>query len=82
MAELDDKFYNAQFYNVTVVIEEEKENGKVKRTTEKHVVYGDNFKDVEAKVKKHMDGVMCDWKIKNIAEGGLTAVYGKGDDEY
>ena len=64
------------FFSVTVeILEDDTENGKIKKVKEEHLVDGRNCTEVEHKVKKEMEGVASDWKIVKCQTSKISVVY-------
>ncbi len=64
-----------KYWLVTVEVIDEDENGKIKRSKEKHLVDAFDVVGVEKKVKETMDGETRDWVIKSIVLAGIIEVY-------
>jgi hypothetical protein len=64
-----------KYWLVTVEVVDEDENGKIKRSKEKHLVDAFDVVGVEKKVKETMDGETRDWVIKSIVLAGIIEVY-------
>ena len=63
------------FYSVTIEIEEEDDNGKIKKVKEEHLVDGRNVTDVESKVQEQMEETMAQWKITKCQTSKIILVY-------
>lgn len=63
------------FFEVTIVSEQEDDNGKVKKVKEVHLVDAVNVTDVEKKVADEMKGTMWDWKIAQVRQSKISLCY-------
>ena len=63
------------FFEVTIVTEQEDDNGKVKKVKEVHLVDAVNVTDVEKKVADEMKGTMWDWKIAQVRQSKISLCY-------
>lgn len=63
------------FFEVTIVTEQEDDNGKVKKIKEVHLVDATCVTDVEKKVADEMKGTMWDWKIAQVRQSKISLCY-------
>lgn len=63
-----------KYFLATVVIKQETDSGKTKSDTEKYLVKGYTFTDVEEKVNKKFNGTTLDFSIKSIADSKVIEV--------
>ncbi len=63
------------FWEVTIEITEEVDNGKFKKKKEVDLVDAADVTEVENKVNKEFDGMMSDYKIKSIKRSNILLVY-------
>lgn len=63
------------FFEVTIVSEQEDDNGKIKKVKEVHLVDAVNVTDVETKVAEEMKSTMWDWKIAQVRQSKITLCY-------
>ena len=74
--EIKKKTPDNKFYQVNVVVmTEDMETGKVKKTKEVHMVDAVSPTDVETKVAAEMDGTMWEWYIDSMKVSKVNAVY-------
>lgn len=74
--EIKKKTPDNKFYQVNVVVmTEDMETGKVKKTKEIHMVDAVSPTDVETKVAAEMDGTMWEWYIDSMKVSKVNAVY-------
>lgn len=69
-------FPKNKFYQVTIKVTNEDENtGKLKKTSEVHLVDAIDTTDIAHKVMKEMEGTLGDWEITNISLSKISCVY-------
>ena len=74
--EIKKKTPDNKFYQVNVVVmTEDMETGKVKKTKEIHMIDAVSPTDVETKVAAEMDGTMWEWYIDSMKVSKVNAVY-------
>ena len=63
------------FWEVTIVVSSEDDNGKVKKTKEVHLVDSQDPTGVQAKVLEEMKGTMWEWSIESCKRSKINYVY-------
>jgi hypothetical protein len=63
-----------EYYKVTVKIEHENENGKIKKIREIYLVKAGSPQVAANLVEKEMDGCNDVWQIANVKEETLTKI--------
>lgn len=65
---------NEKYFLVTVILKEEQENGRAKKYTEKYLVKGYSYTDVETKINKEFDGETMEFSIKSVSDSKILKV--------
>ena len=63
------------FWEVQIVVSQEDENGKVKKTKEVHLVDAQDPQQVQQKVLEEMKGTMWEWNIDSCKRSKVTVIY-------
>ena len=63
------------FWECVVVVEQEDDNGKIKKVKEVHLIDATCVTDVEVKCAEEMKGTMWDWKIESVKKSKISLVY-------
>lgn len=63
------------FYQVTIELADEDENGKVKKRKEVHLVDAISPTEIDSKVAEEMKGTLGEWKIVAIQQSKIAIVY-------
>jgi len=63
------------FWEVQIVVSQEDENGKVKKTKEVHLVDAQDPQQLQQKVLEEMKGTMWEWNIDSCKKSRVSVIY-------
>ena len=63
------------FWEVQIVVSQEDENGKIKKTKEVHLVDAQDPQQLQQKVLEEMKGTMWEWNIDSCKKSRVTVIY-------
>lgn len=63
------------YYIATVKVLIEQDNGKIKKVTEKHLVYDSSITAVEATVTNEFEDSVYEWELVSVVETKITKVH-------
>jgi hypothetical protein len=64
-----------KFYEVTVLISEEDNKGRIKKNSTKYLIDAQDTREAENNTMKLMEGTMSDWEIIGINISKIKEIY-------
>lgn len=64
-----------KFYEVTVLISEEDNKGRIKKNSTKYLIDAQDTREAETNTMKLMEGTMSDWEIIGINISKIKEIY-------